>query len=60
MKEEENEESDTADEIEDEDDEDPAYAIEKMRRKIEISEARIADFHGMSIPQAYLYSRRRT
>ncbi len=60
VKEEEREESDTADELEDEDDEDPAYAIEKMRRKIEISEARIADFQGMSIPQAYLHSRRRT
>ncbi len=49
--EEEREESDTADELEDEDDEEPAYAIEKMRRKIEISEARIADFQGMSIPK---------
>ncbi len=51
VKEEEREESDTADELED--DEEPAYAIEKMRRKIEISEARIADFQGKSIPQAY-------
>ncbi len=61
VKEEEREESDTADELEDEDDDDeePAYAIEKMRSKIEISEARIADFQGMSIPQTYFYSRRR-
>ncbi len=51
MKEEERDESDTADELEDEDDEEPAYAIEKMRRKIEISEARIADFQGKSIPK---------
>ncbi len=41
----------------DDDDEDPAYAIEKMRRKIAISEERIADFQGMSIPQTYLCSR---
>ncbi len=41
----------------DDDDEDPAYAIEKMRRKIAISEERIADFQGMSIPQAYLCPR---
>ncbi len=60
VKEEERDESDTADELEDEDDEEPAYAIEKMRRKIAISEERIADFQGMSIPQTYLYSRRRT
>ncbi len=51
VKEEEREESDTADELEDEEDEEPAYAIEKMRRKIEISEARIADFQGKSIPK---------
>ncbi len=51
VKEEERDESDTADELEDEDDEEPAYAIEKMRRKITISEERIADFQGKSIPK---------
>ncbi len=60
VKEEEREESDTLDELEEEDDDDePAYAIEKIRRKIEISEARIADFQGMPIPQTYFYSCRR-
>ncbi len=62
VKEEESDESDTADELEDEedDDEEPAYAIEKMRSKITISEARIADFQGMFIPQTYTHSFRRT
>ncbi len=48
------EEDDDDDVNDDDDDEDPAYAIEKMRRKIAISEERIADFQGTSIPQTYL------
>ncbi len=47
----EREEEDDDDDVDD--DEDPAYAIEKMRRTIAISEERIADFQGMSIPQTY-------
>ncbi len=54
------EEDDDDDVNDDDDDEDPAYAIEKMRRKIEISESRIADFQGTSILQTYLCSHRPT